>query len=168
MFHENCRLHYSYVDIGTPSMEFLVVLDTGSDLLWIPCDCVSCAPLSAPSQDPRTVRIPLFFPDSMWRIKPHEFNGCCYFISDGTPFEHDWQSILNVYTPAQSSTSKPVLCSDPLCEKSALCAAMTDQCPYEINYVSANTSTSGTLYQDYMYFMREAGGVPVKLPVYLG
>jgi hypothetical protein len=78
------------------------------------------------------------------------------------------QSILNVYTPAQSSTSKPVLCSDPLCAKSASCAAMTDQCPYEINSVSANTSTSGMLYEDDMYFMREAGGSDVKLPIYLG
>lgn len=124
-------LHYSYIDIGTPSTQFLVVLDTGSDLLWIPCDCVSCAPLSAPSKDPRT-------------------------------------RILNMYTPAQSSTSKPVLCADPLCEKSASCAAMTDQCPYDINYVSANTSTSGTLYDDFMYFTREVGGAAVKLPIYLG
>lgn len=73
-----------------------------------------------------------------------------------------------MYSPEQSSTSKPVLCSDPLCDKSASCAALTDQCPYEINYVSANTSTSGTLYEDFMYFMREAGGSAVKLPVYLG
>lgn len=73
-----------------------------------------------------------------------------------------------MYVPAQSSTSKPVLCSDPLCDKATTCAAVSDQCPYEINYVSANTSTSGTLYEDYMYFKREAGGSAVKLPVYLG
>ena len=77
------------------------------------------------------------------------------------------QSILNAYTPSQSSTAKPVLCSDPLCAKSATCAS-SEQCPYEIKYVSANTSTSGTIYEDVLYFMPEAGGNPVTLPIYLG
>ncbi|KAK3002522.1 hypothetical protein RJ639_021457 [Escallonia herrerae] len=40
-------LHYTWIDIGTPSVSFLVALDAGSDLLWVPCDCVQCAPLSA-------------------------------------------------------------------------------------------------------------------------
>lgn len=39
-------LHYTYIDVGMPSVSFLVALDTGSDLLWLPCDCVQCAPLS--------------------------------------------------------------------------------------------------------------------------
>lgn len=41
------RLHYTWVDIGTPNVSFLVALDAGSDLLWVPCDCIECAPLSA-------------------------------------------------------------------------------------------------------------------------
>ncbi|KZV39083.1 aspartic protein-like protein 1 [Dorcoceras hygrometricum] len=40
-------LHYMWIDIGTPSVSFLVALDAGSDLFWIPCDCVECAPLAA-------------------------------------------------------------------------------------------------------------------------
>ncbi|KAK2375698.1 aspartic proteinase protein [Trifolium repens] len=40
-------LHYTWIDIGTPNVSFLVALDTGSDLLWVPCDCIECAPLSA-------------------------------------------------------------------------------------------------------------------------
>ncbi|KAJ3679906.1 hypothetical protein LUZ60_016184 [Juncus effusus] len=39
-------LYYSLVTIGTPSTTFLVALDTGSDLFWLPCDCSSCAPAS--------------------------------------------------------------------------------------------------------------------------
>lgn len=34
-----------------PSVAFLVALDTGSDLLWLPCDCVECAPLAASYYD---------------------------------------------------------------------------------------------------------------------
>ncbi|KAI3428915.1 Peptidase A1 domain-containing protein [Psidium guajava] len=35
-------LHYANVSVGTPNLSFLVALDTGSDLFWIPCDCISC------------------------------------------------------------------------------------------------------------------------------
>ncbi|KAL2498777.1 Aspartic proteinase-like protein 1 [Abeliophyllum distichum] len=40
-------LHYMWIDIGTPNVSFLVALDAGSDLLWVPCNCVQCAPLSS-------------------------------------------------------------------------------------------------------------------------
>uniref|UniRef100_A0A1J3EUZ3 Aspartic proteinase-like protein 1 n=1 Tax=Noccaea caerulescens TaxID=107243 RepID=A0A1J3EUZ3_NOCCA len=43
-------LHYANVTIGTPSDWFLVALDTGSDLFWLPCDCANCVrELKAPS-----------------------------------------------------------------------------------------------------------------------
>ncbi|KAK9129396.1 hypothetical protein Sjap_009883 [Stephania japonica] len=35
-------LHYANVSLGTPSVWFLVALDTGSDLFWVPCNCTSC------------------------------------------------------------------------------------------------------------------------------
>ncbi|XP_020886201.1 aspartyl protease family protein 1-like isoform X2 [Arabidopsis lyrata subsp. lyrata] len=35
-------LHYANVTVGTPSDWFLVALDTGSDLFWLPCDCTNC------------------------------------------------------------------------------------------------------------------------------
>ncbi|PRQ47332.1 putative nepenthesin [Rosa chinensis] len=36
------HLHYANVSVGTPRTSYLVALDTGSDLLWLPCDCISC------------------------------------------------------------------------------------------------------------------------------
>ncbi|XP_057962634.1 aspartyl protease family protein 1-like isoform X1 [Malania oleifera] len=36
------HLHYANISVGTPSLSFLVALDTGSGLLWLPCDCTSC------------------------------------------------------------------------------------------------------------------------------
>ncbi|KAL0454995.1 UNVERIFIED_CONTAM: Aspartyl protease family protein 1 [Sesamum latifolium] len=35
-------LHYAIVTVGTPPLTFLVALDTGSDLFWLPCDCTNC------------------------------------------------------------------------------------------------------------------------------
>ncbi|KAH6762562.1 Eukaryotic aspartyl protease family protein [Perilla frutescens var. hirtella] len=35
-------LHYSVVSVGTPPSTYLVALDTGSDLFWLPCDCTTC------------------------------------------------------------------------------------------------------------------------------
>ncbi|XP_027179333.1 aspartyl protease family protein 1 isoform X1 [Coffea eugenioides] len=35
-------LYYANVSVGTPELWFLVALDTGSDLFWLPCDCTSC------------------------------------------------------------------------------------------------------------------------------
>ncbi|XP_008800053.2 aspartyl protease family protein 1-like isoform X2 [Phoenix dactylifera] len=42
-------LHYAMVSVGTPSLTFMVALDTGSDLFWVPCDCSSCAPATSGS-----------------------------------------------------------------------------------------------------------------------
>ncbi|KAJ3692823.1 hypothetical protein LUZ60_011918 [Juncus effusus] len=40
-------LYYAEVALGTPNVSFLVALDTGSDLFWVPCDCKQCAPLTS-------------------------------------------------------------------------------------------------------------------------
>ncbi|KAH8954736.1 hypothetical protein BDL97_08G096500 [Sphagnum fallax] len=127
-------LHYAFIDLGTPKTQFLVALDTGSDLLWIPCECQECAPLSAPSSIPVT-------------------------------------SHLVEYSPTSSSTSKPVSCSDALCDSAVSdgqCTAKTDQCGYQINYVSANTSTTGFLFSDQMWFVSESGSPVTSTAVTFG
>ncbi|KAM7257978.1 hypothetical protein ACFE04_013719 [Oxalis oulophora] len=40
-------LHYTTVQLGTPGVKFMVALDTGSDLFWVPCDCTRCASTNA-------------------------------------------------------------------------------------------------------------------------
>ncbi|KAL7083942.1 hypothetical protein ACP275_14G193500 [Erythranthe tilingii] len=36
-------LHYAFLTVGTPAVDFMVALDTSTDLFWIPCDCTNCA-----------------------------------------------------------------------------------------------------------------------------
>eukprot|EP01018_Ginkgo_biloba_P019171 Gb_04156 [translate_table: standard] len=126
-------LHYSFLQLGTPNVTFLVALDTGSDLFWVPCDCEQCAPTSAPS----------------------------------TGLEFD----LNVYSPSASKTSKPITCNNSLCDLQRKCSNPNDRCPYKIAYVSANTSSSGTLVEDILYLIPGDGlqtGSVVKAPITFG
>ncbi|KAK7301269.1 hypothetical protein RJT34_12130 [Clitoria ternatea] len=48
-FNEFYWLHFTWIDIGNPNVSFLVALDSGSDMLWLPCDCIECASLAASS-----------------------------------------------------------------------------------------------------------------------
>jgi hypothetical protein len=43
---ESGNFFYAIIDIGTPPAYYVVALDTASDLLWVPCECRQCAPLS--------------------------------------------------------------------------------------------------------------------------
>ncbi|XP_044442375.1 aspartyl protease family protein 1 isoform X1 [Triticum aestivum] len=49
-FRLDGSLHYAEVAVGTPNATFLVALDTGSDLFWVPCDCKQCAPIANASE----------------------------------------------------------------------------------------------------------------------
>jgi hypothetical protein len=120
------------VAVGTPSATFLVALDTGSDLFWVPCDCKHCAPIANNASAPRR------------------------------------GSQLQPYSPGQSSTSKPVGCGNALCDRPNACAATnSSSCPYTVNYVSANTSSSGVLVEDVLHLTRD-GGEAVEAAVVLG
>ncbi|KAK6792014.1 hypothetical protein RDI58_011095 [Solanum bulbocastanum] len=127
-------LHYMWVDIGTPNVSFLVALDAGSDLLWVPCECVQCAPLSA-----------------------------SYYSSLGKD--------LNEYNPSGSSTSKFLSCSHQLCELGSNCKNPKQPCPYTVNYVSEDTSTSGVLVEDILHLAsdsRMAANGSARAPVTFG
>lgn len=124
-------LHYAVIDIGTPNTSFLVALDTGSDLLWVPCECKQCAPTSASS--------------------------------------YGLGVTLNVYNPAASKTSKHVTCDSNICASKKTCKSTSDNCSYEIQYVSDNTSSSGILIEDVIHLTSgNYRGGSVETPVVFG
>ncbi|KAL6660327.1 hypothetical protein ACP70R_001873 [Stipagrostis hirtigluma subsp. patula] len=51
-------LHYALVTVGTPGQTFMVALDTGSDLFWLPCQCDGCTPPATPASGSATFYIP--------------------------------------------------------------------------------------------------------------
>ncbi|KAL6552184.1 hypothetical protein OROGR_008338 [Orobanche gracilis] len=139
-------LHYMWIDIGTPKISFLVALDAGSDLFWIPCDCVQCAPLSASYYS--TLRCSLVFGASIVQDKD-----------------------LNEYNPSSSSTSKTISCSHELCDLGPKCPNPKQQCPYTVNYSSEDTSTSGYLVEDVLHLISghsDGSHKSVGAPVIIG
>lgn len=56
--------------------------------------------------------------------------------------------MLNHYSPNDSTTSSIVPCTSSLCGQ---CTSNKNICPYEINYVSANTSSIGYLVEDVLH-----------------
>ncbi|XP_021751817.1 aspartic proteinase-like protein 1 isoform X1 [Chenopodium quinoa] len=107
-------LYYAWIDIGTPNVSFMVALDAGSDLLWVPCDCVQCASLSATHYD-------------------------------------GLDKNLNEYNPDSSNSSKLLTCSHRLCAQQENCKSPTQSCPYNVQYFSENTSSSGQLVEDVLH-----------------
>ncbi|XP_042397565.1 aspartyl protease family protein 1-like [Zingiber officinale] len=118
-------LHYAIVALGTPNVTFLVALDTGSNLFWVPCNCRQCS-----------------------SFRNLEFD---------------------TYSPGNSTTSQKVFCNDTLCDRHNACTSRTNSCPYQVNYLSENTSSSGVLVEDILYLTTE-GPSPrvVKAPIVFG
>ncbi|XP_071731241.1 aspartyl protease family protein 1-like isoform X2 [Rutidosis leptorrhynchoides] len=110
-------LHYANVSVGTPSLWFLVALDTGSDLFWIPCDCRSCV--------------------------------------KGLVTRSGRRVDFNIYSPNTSSTSEIVPCKSSSCKLQQQCSARPDICPYQVNYLSSNTSSTGILIEDDLHLTTE-------------
>ncbi|CAN7080858.1 unnamed protein product [Brassica oleracea var. botrytis] len=76
---------------------------------------------------------------------------------------------LNIYSPNASSTSSSIRCSDKRCFGSRGCSSPASICPYQIQYLSNNTFTRGTLVEDVLHLVTEDDGLePVKANVTLG
>ncbi|KAI4314717.1 hypothetical protein L6164_027597 [Bauhinia variegata] len=120
--NETCQLsslgflHYANVSVGTPALSFLVALDTGSDLFWLPCNCSNC--VRGLSTGEQTLN-------------------------------------LNIYGPEDSSTSQNVLCNSSLCEQQTQCSSSSSPCPYQVQYLSDNTSSTGFLVEDVLHLITD-------------
>ncbi|KAG7565277.1 Xylanase inhibitor C-terminal [Arabidopsis suecica] len=126
-------LHYANVSVGTPATWFLVALDTGSNLFWLPCNCGSTC------------------------IRDLKDIG----LSQSRP--------LNLYSPNTSSTSSSIRCNDDRCFGSSQCSSPASSCPYQIQYLSKDTFTSGTLFEDVLHLVTEDVDLkPVKANITLG
>ncbi|KAL4582887.1 hypothetical protein LXL04_007448 [Taraxacum kok-saghyz] len=140
-------LHYTYIAIGMPSVTFLVALDTGSDLLWLPCDCVQCAPLSV-----------------------RYYGSQCSLVFGASIMQDNDQ---NEYNPSHSNTSKSITCSHQLCEMGPTCKNPKQPCPYIVKYASTDTSSSGSLVEDILHLASDASNINgsnmyVRAPVIIG
>ncbi|EYU24231.1 hypothetical protein MIMGU_mgv1a022473mg, partial [Erythranthe guttata] len=133
-----CSLYYSVVRVGTPSVEYLVALDTGSDLFWLPCDCTSCT---------RSFNI------SEGSVSPLN----CRYIT----------TKLNIYSPGNSTTSKPLPCNSPLCGPTRGCSTSPNACSYQIKY--GNTTSTGYLVDDVLYLGTDVvSEASVNVPITFG
>ncbi|KAG6525869.1 hypothetical protein ZIOFF_015840 [Zingiber officinale] len=136
-------LHYAFVELGTPNLTFFVALDTGSDLFWVPCDCRQCSSVTLQVQ-----------------------RRGCFSCSE---LELQQNGEFNTYSSSNSSTSQKVFCNNTLCDQPNACTSATNSCPYQVDYLSANTSSSGVLVEDTLYLMTE-GPSPqvVEAPIVFG
>ncbi|KAI5405999.1 aspartic proteinase-like protein 1 isoform X2 [Lathyrus oleraceus] len=64
---------------------------------------------------------------------------------------------LNEYSPSSSLSSKHLSCSHRLCDMGSNCKTSKQQCPYTINYMSENTSSSGLLVEDILHLQSGDG-----------
>ncbi|EOA25423.1 hypothetical protein CARUB_v10018764mg [Capsella rubella] len=55
-------LHYANVTVGTPPQWFLVALDTGSDLFWLPCNCNSTCIRTMETDQGKRIRLNIYDP----------------------------------------------------------------------------------------------------------
>ncbi|KAJ0086353.1 hypothetical protein Patl1_08472 [Pistacia atlantica] len=136
-------LHYTWIDIGTPNVSFLVALDAGSNMLWVPCQCQQCAPLSASYYTSlRVLAIKIL------RFAYELILKWCSLVFGASIVQ---ERNLSEYDPAASSSSKNLSCSNQLCKSRTNCNSLKDPCPYIAEYASEDTSSSGYLVEDVLH-----------------
>ncbi|XP_059438155.1 aspartyl protease family protein 1-like isoform X2 [Corylus avellana] len=62
--------------------------------------------------------------------------------------------LLNIYSPNNSPTSEIVSCNNSLCKHSQ-CPSASSNCPYKVEYLSYNTSSTGILVEDVLHLITD-------------
>jgi hypothetical protein len=77
---------------------------------------------------------------------------------------------IQPYNPSASNTSKYISCGSSLCHSSSSCLKESDNCPYSIDYLSDNTSSSGILVEDVIHLASATtrSGDSVEFPFVFG
>ncbi|KAL1143877.1 hypothetical protein V6Z11_A11G190700 [Gossypium hirsutum] len=163
-------LHYTTVQLGTLGVKFMVALDTGSDLFWVPCDCTKCAPTEGTTYASNNFLLCVCkgqgIPSHIGLEVP--LNKCasqglnlCFHPYEGkaatTSTAQPTACWILIYDPKGSSTSKRVTCNSSLCAHRNQCLGTFSSCPYIVSYMSAQTSTSGVLLEDVLHLTTEDG-----------
>ncbi|MCL7050312.1 hypothetical protein MKW94_026761 [Papaver nudicaule] len=128
-------LYFARLKLGSPPKEFNVVIDTGSDILWVSCSsCSGCQKRSVLG-----VRF-FFFSNVLNLILRIRFLKYCVFL--------DFQIDLQFFDPSSSSSASTISCSDGLCSSIVHtgCSQNT-QCSYEIEYADGS-QTAGFFVSD--------------------
>ncbi|XP_023544616.1 aspartyl protease family protein 1-like [Cucurbita pepo subsp. pepo] len=116
--------YYANISVGTPELGFLVALDTGSDLFWLPCECSKCR-TSVGTSDGEDLTLNHYSPNASTTSKsvacsnslceladqcPSNKSSCPYKIHDASPNTSSSgylvEDILHLAT--DDSQSKPV------------------------------------------------------------
>ncbi|KAF9621656.1 hypothetical protein IFM89_025567 [Coptis chinensis] len=169
-------LHYANVSVGTPSLSFLVALDTGSDLFWVPCDCKSCVKALVTNSGAYE-RVPayawIFKSQYSYIFKTTVCMKLGYAICGSfsivlfkllinpsiclsfNQFMSMQRLDLNIYSPQSSSTSKSVPCDSSACDVQGACSGVSRTCPYQVEYLSNGTSSKGILIEDVLHLTTE-------------
>ncbi|KAI3971470.1 hypothetical protein MKW92_033641 [Papaver armeniacum] len=105
-------LHYANVSLGTPSMSFLVALDTGTNLLWVPCDCTNCVQ-NAMTSTPGEINLNIYSINSSSTSKYVSCNSSLcksqQQCSAGSSSPCPYQLIYNYYTNSSGVLVEDIL-----------------------------------------------------------
>ncbi|EYU37088.1 hypothetical protein MIMGU_mgv1a025500mg, partial [Erythranthe guttata] len=99
-------LHYSFVTVGTPPVEYLVALDTGSDLFWLPCDCTTTCLRSFNISSEETLKLNIYSPSTSTSSVPVPCNSTiCVRPQRGCSVRLNACAYQELYLSANTSTT---------------------------------------------------------------